>query len=210
MTISERQRDRTIALAALVQAASLVQHIAESGQASSTETETLLQSLLVEDAPNTESVYGGISSLRNGIKVLNQQLSKKKEQKDVTLLRYVISLMHLERQLAKQPAMMDVISRELEQVPQQVEYFGDIMSPQVIARFADIYQRTLSQMKPRIQVYGDPAYLQQADNVNKVRALLLAGIRAAVLWRQKGGRRWQFLFQSNKILAAAEELYSAC
>lgn len=210
MSISARQRDRTIALAALVQAATLVQRIAESGQASSTEIETLLQSLLVENAPTTEAVYGGIGSLRTGIRVLNQQLSKKKEQKDVTLLRYVISLLHLERQLAKQPAMMDVIGRELEQVPQQVDYFGDIMSPQVIARFADIYQRTLSQMKPRIQVYGDPTYLQQPDNVNKVRALLLAGIRAAVLWRQKGGRRWQFLLQSSKILAAAEELYTAC
>lgn len=210
MTLSDRQRDRTIALAAVVQAATLVQHIAESGQASSTDIETLLQSLLVETAPSTEAVYGGISSLRTGIRELNQQLSKKKEQKDVILLRYVISLLHLERQLAKNPQMMDVIDRELEQVPQQVEYFGDIMSPQVIARFADIYHRTLSKLKPQIQVYGDPNYLQQPDNVNKVRALLLCGIRAAVLWRQKGGRRWQFLFQSAKILAAAEELYAAC
>lgn len=210
MSISDRQRDRTIALAALVQAATLVQKIAESGQASNTEIETLLQSLLVENAETTASVYGGIASLRTGIRQLNQQLSKKKEQKDVVLLRYVISLLHLERQLAKQPQMMELIGRELEQVPQQVEYFGDILSPQVIARFADIYHRTLSELKPRIQVYGDPAYLQQPDNVNKVRALLLCGIRAAVLWRQKGGRRWQFLFQSSKILAAAEELYAAC
>jgi high frequency lysogenization protein len=209
MNLSARQRDRTIALAAIVQAATLVQHLAEKGQASSTDIETLLQSLLVEDAPTTESVYGGVGSLRVGIRVLNQQLSKKKEQKDVTLLRYVISLLHLERQLAKKPEMMAQIGRELEQVPQQVEYFGDIMSPQVIARFADIYQRTLSQMKPRIQVYGDPTYLQQPDNVNKVRALLLAGIRAAVLWRQKGGRRWQFLFQTAKILAASEALYAS-
>ncbi|GAB4302071.1 MAG: high frequency lysogenization protein HflD [Methylophaga sp.] len=210
MSISERQRDRTIALAALVQAAVLVQHIAETGQASPTDIETLLQSLLVENAPSTEAVYGGIQNLRPGIRELNQQLSKKKEHKDVVLLRYIISLMHLERQLAKRPEMMDLISRELEQVPQQIDYFGDIMSPQVIARFADIYHRTLSELKPRIQVYGNPSHLQQPDNVNKIRALLLCGIRAAVLWRQKGGRRWQILFQSGKIMAAAEALYAAC
>ena len=80
------------------------------------------------------------------------------------------------------------------------------MSPQVIARFADIYQRTLSELKPRIQVYGDAGFLQQPDNINRVRALLLTGIRAAVLWQQKGGRRWQFLFQSGKLLSATEVL----
>lgn len=207
---ADRLRDRTIALAAVVQAATLVQHIAESGQASPTDIETLLQSLLVENADTTADVYGGLGSLRPGLRELNQQLSKKKEQKDVVLLRYVISLLHLERQLAKRPQMMEQIGREIDQVPQQVEYFGDIMSPQVIARFADIYHRTLSELKPQIQVFGDPNYLQQPDNVNKVRALLLAGVRAAVLWRQKGGRRWQFLFQSAKILATAEELYAAC
>ncbi|WP_297810339.1 high frequency lysogenization protein HflD [uncultured Methylophaga sp.] len=207
---AERLRDRTIALAAVVQAATLVQHIAETGQASPTDIETLLQSLLVENADTTADVYGGLGSLRPGLRELNQQLSKKKEQKDVVLLRYVISLLHLERQLAKRPQMMEQIGREIDQVPQQVEYFGDIMSPQVIARFADIYHRTLSELKPQIQVFGDPNYLQQPDNVNKVRALLLAGVRAAVLWRQKGGRRWQFLFQSARILATAEELYAAC
>ena len=209
MSISERQRDRTIALAAIVQACTQVQEIAETGQSDSATMLPLMQSLLVLDAPNTEAVYGSLSSLKTGIRELNQQLSKKKQQKDVALLRYVISLLHLERQLAKHPEMMDLISRELEQVPQQVEYFGDIMSPQVIARFADIYQRSLSELKPRIQVFGDPDHLQQPDNVNKIRALLLSGIRAAVLWRQKGGRRWQFLFQSGKILETAEALYSA-
>jgi high frequency lysogenization protein len=209
MSISERQRDRTIALAAIVQACSQVQKIAETGQSDAATMLPLMQSLLVENAPSTEAVYGSISALKTGIRELNQQLSKKKEQKDVVLLRYIISLLHLERQLAKHPEMMELISRELDQVPQQVEYFGDILSPQVLARFADIYHRTLSELKPRIQVFGDPGHLQQPDNINKIRALLLSGIRAAVLWRQKGGRRWQFLFQSAKILASAEALYSA-
>ncbi|WP_438970054.1 high frequency lysogenization protein HflD [Methylophaga sp.] len=208
MKITARQRDRTIALSALVQAAALVQQLAETGQINTTELKTMLQSLVIQDPLTTESVYGSVSDLRTGIRQLNTQLSKKKDKKDVVLLRYVIGLLHLERQLAKQPDMLDQISREIDQVPQQIDYFGDILSPQVIARFADIYHRTLSGLKPQIQVYGDPGFLQQPDNVNKVRALLLSGIRAAVLWRQKGGRRWQFLFQSAKIMAAAEALYA--
>lgn len=209
MTISAQQRDRTIALSALVQAATLVQQIAETGQINSAELNTMLQSLVIQDAASTEAVYGSVSELKTGLRELNTQLTKKKDQKNVVLLRYVISLLHLERQLAKQPEMMDQISREIDQVPQQIDYFDDILSPQVIARFADIYHRTISNLKPQIQVFGDPGFLQQPDNVNKVRALLLSGVRAAVLWRQKGGRRWQFLFQSAKIMAAAEALYAA-
>ena len=125
------------------------------------------------------------------------------------LLRYAIALLHLERKLAKRPAMLDLISREIEQIPQQIEYFGSITSPQVVARFANIYERTVSELTPRVQVYGDAGFLQQPDNVNKVRALLLAGIRAAVLWRQKGGNRWQFIFASNKLLSTGAALYEA-
>jgi high frequency lysogenization protein len=210
MTISPRQRDRTIALAAVVQSATLVNQLAETGQISQADLETMLNSLLVENAPTTEAVYGDLSALRTGIRQLNTLLTRKKDQQDIVLLRYVIALLHLERQLAKRPAMMDLINREIEQVPQQIDYFGAVNTPQVIARFADIYHRTLSELKPRIQVYGDPGILQQPDNVNTIRALLLAGIRAAVLWHQKGGRRWQFLFQSSKIMAAAEALYASC
>lgn len=209
MSTDQRLHDRTIAIAAVIQAAAMVQRIAETGQSDQDDLRTMLNSLLVENAATTEAVYGSIANLSTGFTVLNAQLSKKKQKKDVVLLRYVISLLHLERQLAKHPEMMDLINREVEQMPQHVDYFGDVASAQVIARFADVYQRTLSELKPRIHVYGDPGFLQQADNINKIRALLLSGIRAAIIWRQKGGRRWQFLFQSTKIHDMAEKIYPA-
>ncbi len=206
MSINNRERDRIIALAALMQAITLVQQIAETGQVEQADFETSLNSLLAVDAPTTEAVYGDIGQLKSGLKQLNSQLSKSKDKKDVQLLRYAINLLHLERQLAKQPVMMDLISREIEQMPQQIEYFGDINNAQVIARLADIYHRTISELNPRIQVQGEPSFLQQADNINRVRALLLAGIRAAILWRQKGGRRWHFIFQTNKMLKITTSL----
>lgn len=200
--------DRVIALSALMQSVTLVKQIAETGQVDNDDMQTMLQSLLVMDAPDTESVYGEINKLKTGLYQFNNQLSKRKQPGDIVMLRYAIGILHLERKLRKRPAMLDLITRELDQIPQQVEYFGSITSPQVIARFADIYQRTVSELTPRIQVFGDSTYLQQADNVNRIRALLLAGIRAAVLWQQKGGRRWQFLLQSNKLLQAATELHA--
>lgn len=205
---NEKYRDRVIALSGLMQAVTLVQDVAETGHLDTDDLETLLTSLLITDPPNTETVYGDIARLRTGIKQFNEQLSKKKDQASVVKLRYAIGLLHLERKLAKQPEMLQLISREIQQIPQQIEYFGSISSPQVIARFADIYQRTVSQLKPQIQVFGDASLLQQPDNANRVRALLLAGIRSVVLWRQDGGRRWQFMLSSNKLLETGAELYA--
>jgi high frequency lysogenization protein len=34
---------------------------------------------------------------------------------------------------------------------------------------------------------------------NKIRALLLAGVRSAVLWYQLGGRRWRLVIHRKQI-----------
>ena len=52
---------------------------------------------------------------------------------------------------------------------------------------------------------GDPQLLKQVDNQHKVRALLLAGVRSAVLWRQLGGKRRQILLNRQRILVCAEQ-----
>ncbi len=69
-----------------------------------------------------------------------------------------------------------------------------------------MYADTISTFRMRIQVTGDPNVLQQEENAAKVRALLLAGIRSAVLWRQSGGRRWQLIFTRRKIIDNAKQL----
>jgi len=204
--MSGNEPDRIIALSALLQSVTLVQNIAETGQLEQHAFEILLTSLLATNATSTENVYGDITQLKIGLEQLIKQLSKSKEAKDVQLLRYTISLLHLERRLAKRDKLLTIISQELDNIPQQVDYFSGVNNPQVIARFSDIYHQTISNLRPRIQVKGDPNFLQQTDNVNRVRALLLAGIRAAMLWQQKGGRRWQFIFQSKKMLNTALEL----
>ncbi len=205
MTITQRDKDRLIALAALVQSVALVQQIAESGQYDPVQSEPLLHSLLTLDAPSTEAVYGQVSTLKPGLIQLNHLLSKRKNKKDIILLRYLITLMHLERQLAKRPAMIEAIRHEIIQLPKQTQYFGTVTDPHVIARMADIYHHTISTLTPRIHVIGNPLFLQQSHHINQIRALLLAGIRAAVLWRQKGGRRWHFILQSSKLLTINTE-----
>jgi high frequency lysogenization protein len=206
MSFKQSEYDRVIALAAMIQVATLVQSIANTGQLNGADFETLMNSLLATDAASTQDVYGNIDNIHTGLSALNKLLTNKKTKEDITTLRLIVSLLNLEKKLVKHPEMMALISKEIDQIPNQIDYFGGINSSQVIARFADVYHQTISQLTPRIHVHGDPTFLQQADNVNRIRALLLTGIRAAILWRQKGGKRWHFLFQSNKLLAISTEL----
>ena len=55
-------------------------------------------------------------------------------------------------------------------------------------------------------VNGEQNFVSNATNANKIRALLLAAIRSAVLWRQCGGTRWQMLFQRKAILAETQKI----
>ncbi|HCE8562539.1 TPA: lysogenization regulator HflD [Pseudomonas aeruginosa] len=118
-------------------------------------------------------------------------------------LRYALAMLTLERQLDKRGDMLDLIGQRLDQVEQQVQHFG-LVHENVIASFASIYQDTLSTFRQRIQVHGDMRHLQVSSNAARIRALLLAGIRSARLWRQLGGSRWQMVFSRRRLL---NELY---
>ena len=54
-------------------------------------------------------------------------------------------------------------------------------------------------------VQGNPHYLAQPGVVAEIRAILLAAVRSAVLWRQLGGSYWDFLLARKAMLQAVEE-----
>ena len=69
-----------------------------------------------------------------------------------------------------------------------------------------LYQDHISPLQPRIIVRGDQSYLLNEDNAAKIRTLLLAGIRAAVLWRQLGGSKWKLFLTRSKYVEIAREM----
>ena len=195
-------RDRVIALAALLQVSSLVHSIAHTGQADPAAFATCLASLLQIDAENSEAVYGDITQLRLGLRLLCEQLQRPR---DMELTRYVINLLVLERKLAKQPDLLRQIRVGIESSLARLEHFS-CTDDAVVAGFAELYAATISTLTPRILVNGEPLYLTNPANQNRIRALLLAGIRAAVLWRQKGGGRLTLLFRRSALLAEGRRL----
>lgn len=192
----QTDHDRVIALAGAMQATDLVRGIARRGQANPDDIETCLASLIRIDAPSSADIYGGIARLRSGLRLLEQQLNNPR---DMELTRYVITLMRLERQLSRRDDLLRLIRAGIEDIIQNLAHFP-LDHGNTIASFADLYLKTLSTLSPRIMVSGDPVHLNNPANTNRIRALLLAGVRAAILWRQSGGGRLTLLLRRNPLL----------
>jgi len=197
-------QEQLVALGGVFQAAVLVDKIAKTGQVSEAALGCMLGSLLVMDPKDTLEVYGGDDlNLREGYRSLVSALERDPTSLQREPLRYALSMLGLERQLAKRDDLLELIGKRLPQIKSQVEHFG-LIHDNVIAASGALYQDTLSTMRQRIQVHGDMRNLQQPNNASKIRALLLAGIRSARLWRQLGGHRWQLVISRRKLL---KELY---
>ena len=197
--------DSTLALAGIIQATKQVQEIAYHGAADQAVFEICIRSLFETKPQDTASVYGGASGVRKGLILLTEQLGDQQHKRDMELTKYVISVMHLERKLVRKPDMLKTIALGIEKAREQTSYFS-LTHENVIANLADLYINTISTLTPRIIVNGEHGYLSDPDNANKVRALLLAAIRSAVLWRQCGGNRLQLLLNRKKITQTAERI----
>lgn len=199
-----REQERLLALAGVFEAAALVDRLAKTGQIQEGALGCMLGSLLVRSPKDTLEVYGGDHlNLRDGMRALAGALERNPQSLPRETLRYAVALISLQRQLDKRDDMLQVIGNRLQQIDSQAQLFG-IAHDNVIAACAALYQDTLSTFRQRIQVHGEMRHLQDSRNADKVRALLLAGIRSAMLWRQLGGRRWQLLFSRRKLL---DQLY---
>lgn len=202
---ADTHQNRVLALAGIFQACSLVKQVANRGLADSAPLTVSIESIFAIDAEDVDSVYGGAAGLATGFAALRKELARTGRSPDREVVRYAVSLLHLERKLIKRPQMLQTLRRGIETAASQAEHFSST-HPNVIASLADLYTRTISTLSPRIMVKGEPSILSNPENAARIRALLLAGIRSAVLWRQCGGTRLNLLIQRRRILQTAEQL----
>jgi high frequency lysogenization protein len=195
--------ERVLGLAGLFQATALAQQLANQGRCDEAAFEASVDSVFRIDADSVVGVYGRTASLRLGLRTLIAQLEESSS--DMAITRMAITVMRLERALARHTAQRDELQQGLIAAQRQVDHFGRY-SPQVIGRLAALYVATLSRLKPRVMVTGNPQMLQQDAIVERVRTCLLAAVRSAVLWRQVGGRQWQLLVHRKQCAMLARGL----
>jgi len=200
------RRQQVIAMAAITQTAVLVEQIARTGSIPGQDFEPLVNSLFAQNPESFDDIYGNASkTLHTGLQNYYQMSSGSDTRANPDVTRYIVALLHLENKLRRNNDMMNALGNGIQQASRQAEHFSSTHE-NTIAALADLYKNTLSNLSYRIHVSGSPAHLQNERVANQVRTLLLAGIRAAILWRQVGGRRWHLLFYRGQYLKAAEAL----
>jgi high frequency lysogenization protein len=195
--------DRLIALAGIYQAARCVRQAARHGSVDTDEMEPCIHSLFQTDAASVPDVFGAPGAVAAGVRELAGQLSGRSG-RELELTRYAISLLKLERVLAGRRVMVDIIAEGIDKIRPMLAD-APLSDPSLLERLAELYTQTLSHLQPRIMVTGEPIHLKDPANQYRIRALLLAGIRSAWLWRQVGGGRWRILLYRSRLLQAAKE-----
>ena len=191
--------DRVLALAGLAQALQQVRRIAETGQSETDAARPVLDSVFRIDADATAQVYGGVRRLEPGLRALADYLGNRGD--DPMLPRLALATIQLERRFSSEPNTLAAVGNGIAAIAPQADEHGST-HPDVLAALGGLYADTISHLRPRIMVQGNPHYLGQPGVVSEIRALLLAAVRSALLWRQLGGHQWQVLFARRAMVEA--------
>lgn len=195
-----RNLQQVLALAGLTQSASMVNQLARQGMVPNSHFATAVKSLFVTSPRSTLEVFGTLDKLRTGLQTLQDLLEGSKgilAQDDI--LRYVMGILYLQNRLMGRKDLLNRISEGLESINRLNPEPPYAENEAVIRQLAKLYQDTLSTLPYRIQVRGENLRLQDELVAAKIRVLLFAGVRAAVLWQQCGGKRWHLLLNRGRI-----------
>ncbi|MBM7073606.1 high frequency lysogenization protein HflD [Shewanella sp. 202IG2-18] len=199
--MDKQRQEKAMAFAGILNALSLVQKIARTGEMDIEATEACLSSIPVTNPDSISDVYPDKSVLENGYKLTLQQLGDS-DSKDIEITRYLVAVLSLERKLAKS-GNTSQLGERIGQLDRQLIHFK-ITDEQIIRSLASIYVDLVSVLGPRIMVAGKPDIIKQTSTQERIRAYLLAATRSAVLWRQLGGKRRELVFQRRKLVEAAK------
>jgi len=209
------------ALAGLVQAAATVHAIAHGRPVDATHKAALIRAIFTTNPDSLDDIFPTLAPYREGLRMAATMLSSPAGAA-VEPLKYSLVLLDLEKRLRARPALVQQIGQGIDHLAQREPHWDDSggssgddsggnsghkeVPEHVYRELSELYQQTVSTLSRRVQVTGDVSQLRRDDVAAEVRALLLAGIRFAWLWRQLGGRRWHLVLRRSNIRRALAEL----
>lgn len=192
---------QTIALAGVAQAAAIADQLATRGSAPDAEQRALLESILVTEPDTIRDIYADPADLTMGLELLERGVATQSRY----VQEYFASMVHLPSPLLDRDDYCQIISRGIEDIKGRLNFF-EITDNTILAAIADLYTQTISHLLPRVMIRGEKDILRQTDVQNRIRAILLAGIRSGVLWTQYGGSRFKLGFSQRKISDEARRI----
>lgn len=197
--------NKTIALAGVQLCLHQVQKIAWTGEFNQQDVDTCLHSLFVLNPDNYADVYGNSHNLRTGLESLQISFTEKRNKESVERTRYMVSLMLLAKKVQSSQELRQQISTTLSLLEEAATDI-DNQRDYIIQRIAQLYQNAISNLTPRVIVYGKTELLSNQDHASTIRSLLFAGLRSTILWHQAGGTQLNILLGKGKYLQTIEQL----
>lgn len=210
--MTDTSSDNVLALASIMQTATLVDHLAYTGNIKDRACfNATIRSLITTNQDSVLDIYSSVDNLRLGIEDLQDYCGRRKvDQKSLALkFRYAKELYGLGKILTEDSVMAqnlrvdlspDKVARHKKSIPALVKYL------------AQVYYDNFSCLptKKRIVVLGRKEHISAGNNVDMIRALLFAGIRASLLWKSYGGtmlflfaRRKQMLHELSEVMQSS-------
>ncbi len=203
-------KDRTLALAGLLQAGELVVQLAQKDQFDEGALLASANSVLALEESDAEAIYGGVAGLNLGLNTLHTLLRATPTPAHKELIRYSVSMAQLSQRLMHSSSAQEMISKGVTEIQNEFDMDenseSDLFFDQFYRAIGQLYQESLSQLEPKIIVRGGKGKLENINTVSRIRAALFAGVRAAYLWHQLGGRRWHLVLARKGYVAEAAKL----
>lgn len=159
----------------------------------------MVRSILVTDSKSLEHIYGedltlwklGKKSLQ---KFLTQAPSLNSEE-----FYYFMSILKLAKMLQSNKRVLSAIGEHLQKLQEKIRA-KELNFEEILTELNSLYKTSISSLNFRVKVKIRRGMNFDAQQEARMRVLLFAGIRSAMLWRQGGGSVPSLLFQRTKIL----------
>ena len=206
--MSQLHRDKTLALAAIFQAAGLAAELAKTGNSHPEAEAFLRRSSLVLDTDDISQIYPDARGLEQGLMWLEGCLMEQGRAlaQAGEIVRLALGIVQVEKHLVRSPDVQNSLRQRLETVARQQQFNPDMGDSELAQALGSVYVDTLGSLQFRVQLRGNAQHLQATGMAERIRAILLAGVRAAWLWRRLGGRRWHLIFTRSQILTEIREI----
>lgn len=209
-------KGETIALAALFQCCAQISRVANTGYMDEHAAAAVVRGLLVTNPQSVEDIYSP-GRLMTGFKQLVDSFDRtmgNKTSETIAITQNALKIIALEINISRNSAIFNRMGSEIDRLyanilakePDYLEASPEIiLDNNYLKDFSNLYQSLISPNFPKLIIYGEEQYLSNPVNQDRIRALLLSGIRAVVLWRQLGGRRRFLFFRRKAIVECARK-----
>jgi len=198
--LSTPKQEQSLALSGIFLALGEVRRIASHGQADRRRAQPCVRALLGDYEGSVLALYGERAELEPGIRQLIEHLERPNQ---AEYTGYLVAVLQLEKRLMRHPKYMGQLTDGLARARAQADYFGELQHANVISNLAELYTETVSGLRPRIVVRGERDHLENPQNAELIRVLLLSAVRAAAIWRASGGSRWRLIVYRKQLIGEA-------